>query len=101
MPPITPEEVVELKRTTIPEEVFDAFNEEIAKRWTGRSAHVCQSDVIDRITDALGVSSQEIYDEHWLDVESVYEEAGWEVVYDKPAYNESYPATFTFSKASK
>lgn len=43
-----------------------------------------------------GYQKQEILGNGWLDFEVVYEEAGWDVVYDKPGYNESYGANFTF-----
>jgi hypothetical protein len=33
-----------------------------------------------------------------MDVEDVYQKAGWEVEFDKPGYNEDYEANFKFSK---
>ncbi len=47
------------------------------------------------------VTSTTVCDNHWLDVEDVYREAGWVVEYDKPGYCESYEATFTFKKDGK
>ncbi len=44
------------------------------------------------------MSSSEIYERHLLDVEPSYRAEGWEVEYDKPGYNETYEATFTFRK---
>lgn len=44
------------------------------------------------------IDRQEIFDNCWLDVEDIFEEVGWKVVYDKPGYNESYPANFEFTK---
>ncbi len=46
--------------------------------------------------DAGKVSRESIIANHWLDVETHYQAAGWKVAYDKPAYNENYPACFTF-----
>jgi hypothetical protein len=43
-----------------------------------------------------GWPSHLIFEKGLLDVETVYERAGWKVTYDKPAYNETYPATFRF-----
>jgi hypothetical protein len=40
----------------------------------------------------------EVYAKGWLNFEAIYEEAGWKVVYDKPGYNETYDANFTFTK---
>ena len=36
------------------------------------------------------------FDYNWLNIEKIYEDAGWAVKYDKPAYNESYDAYFIF-----
>ena len=47
---------------------------------------------------AKALKRKEIYDKNWLDVEDVYESAGWKVEYDKPGYNENYEPTFTFSR---
>lgn len=43
-----------------------------------------------------GFNRQEIFDRHWLDFETVYRSAGWDVHFSKPAYNESGDAVFTF-----
>jgi hypothetical protein len=47
------------------------------------------------------VERGEIFHRGWLDVEDAYRAEGWTVVYDKPGYNESYAASFTFSARSK
>ena len=101
--PITPDEVAALKReVVIPERVFDAFNELIAKHWNGRTAKFKQDDVVELILRKYGrsksVTRNSIYANHWLDVEPIYREAGWKVIYDRPGYNETYSATFEFSK---
>lgn len=104
--PIKPSEVGPKKAQTMPPEVFEAFNELIVKHWDGRSATVLQSDVVNLILAKMTLSKPEIkrsdlYDNHYLDVESHYRKAGWVVKYDSPACNESYPATFEFRKKSR
>lgn len=103
--PITPRQVAALKQKTIPAEVFDAFNEMIAKDWDGNRSKVVQKEVLALIYEKLNVagssrrrSRQQIIDEGWLDVETLYRKAGWKVTYDKPGYNEDYEASFTFAK---
>jgi len=101
--PIKPSDVVELKRkVVIPEKVFDAFNELIAKYWTGSSARFTQDEVmrlvLKKFARTNNVTRRSVYDNRWLDVEPIYREAGWKVVYDRPGYNESYEPTFAFSK---
>ena len=101
--PIKPDEVADHKRkVVIPEKVFEAFNELIAKHWNGRTARFAQDEVVELILKKYArsktVTRSSIFDNHWLDVEPVYREAGWKVVYDSPAYNETYASTFQFTK---
>ena len=99
MPAITPSEAISHKESIIPEEVFDAFNEMIVEKIDGNgSATVMQDDVVERIVSKLACNRQEIFDKHWLDVEKIYRDAGWNVKFDKPAYCETYQAYFKFSR---
>lgn len=100
--PISPDEVAALRQKTLPPEVFEAFNELIAEDFDGRSAIVMQNAVVARIMNKLDIESRQIiYNKKYLDVEEVYRQAGWKVEYDKPAYNESYEASFKFIKKQK
>lgn len=100
--PLTPQEVqseVTRQRNSV-KEIYNVFNEEIVSNWneTSQKATVKQDTVVSKICERLGVTREEVFSKGWLNVESDYESSGWKVVYDKPAYNESYPSTFTFSK---
>lgn len=87
------------QKLSIPPAVFDAFNEMIAKHWNGHSATFTQAAVVATILTHMPKPNRgEIYSNNWLDVESVYGEAGWRVEYGKPASNEPHEPTFTFSK---
>lgn len=101
--PITPQEIAEQKGKVIPSEVFESFNELIVKRYCNGKAIMAQDEVVSLILAKRPNNTRsEIFNEGWLDVESVYEGAGWTVDYDKPGYNESYPAVFTFhAKAAR
>lgn len=96
--PIRPDDVAELKGAGIPDGVFDAFNEFIAERMSGGSATVMQDEVAARAAAKTGVDQAELFRRGWLDVESSYRAQGWHVEYDKPGYNESYRASFRFTK---
>ena len=98
--PITPDEVEEVKKEFIPDAVFESFNELIAQKWDGKSATIKQSDVVELMV-SKGLNKEMIYKSNWLDIEKIYRLVGWKVVYDKPAYTESHPATFTFTRRSK
>lgn len=95
---ISPKEVAAAKAKCLPEYVFRAFNDLIAERFTGGLARVEQDEAIRRIQFYSGhvLDRQEIFDRGYLNVEEVYQEKGWSVEYDKPAYNESYKAYWVF-----
>lgn len=95
--PITPAEVGKAKTAAMPQEVIAVFNELIAAAWDGHSAVVKQSDAADLIAARLDISRGDVFNRKLLDVEPIFEAHGWKVEYDKPGYNETYPATFTFT----
>ena len=96
--PISPKEASSLKRERIPDYVIEAFNEMIAKKATSGTVSFKQKDVVDLILKKApeGTTSSFLFENHFLDVEPIFIDAGWRVEYDKPGYNESYEPTFTF-----
>lgn len=80
-----------------PDFVIQAFNECIMEARIKNSKNVMQDDVVKRIVKLGNVSRNSIFENHWLDVERYYRKAGWTVHYDKPGFNESYEAYYTFS----
>jgi hypothetical protein len=95
--PIKPSEVD--KRAVILEPVFEVFNLLIAEKWDGQRAVIPQREAVERITAALGIERRVVFDRGLLDIESAYRKAGWRVAYDKPGFNETGEAFFTFSRA--
>ena len=96
--PITPTEVASAKSSKIPDEVIKAFNDLIVTEWDGHSAVIHQDEICTLVAERLKVKRQTVFANKWLDVEDIFRQAGWKVEYDKPGYNETYEATFTFSK---
>jgi hypothetical protein len=92
--PISPEDLVML----VPDFVIEAVNELIIENWNGREARITQDSIIGRIISKESISRDEIYRRNLLNFEPIFEEAGWEVTYDKPGYCESYKAYFLFKK---
>ena len=100
--PMTPQEVLDAQRASIPEFVFDAINTLLVENMSPSSLYVTLR--ADEISAAIREhpaykslpSRPDIYAKHWMDFEHHYKKAGWEVEYDQPGYNESYPATYTF-----
>lgn len=100
--PITPND---LPIVEIPDEVISAFNTMIIKEWNGFEARVKQKDVVIEILANFEKSSKKViavenvFKNRYLDVEEIYRKQGWNVEYDKPAYNETYDAWYHFKPA--
>jgi hypothetical protein len=99
--PIRPNEVSDVM--SFPDEVIDGFNTLIAKNWDGKASVFLQKDVVKEIRrnfvkSGKRMDSNQIFEKNYLDVEETYRLNGWKVEYDKPAYNETYEASFKFSK---
>jgi hypothetical protein len=102
--PITPKEAAGLKQSQIPEEVYNAFNELITKNLRHGYACFRQDDVVKLIKRNMQLNPemrQELFDIQWLNIEEIYRKAGWKVEYDRPGYNENYPASFSFKWEDK
>jgi hypothetical protein len=95
--PIRPIEITDARLISIPDVVFEVFNQLITDNFTGTRATVHQNTVVKEL-EGRGLNRSEIYRKHWLDVEEFYRQVGWIVTYDKPGYNEDYEAYFVFKK---
>lgn len=99
--PISPDEVVTVKKDMLPDGVIEAWNEVIAENWDKTSSHFAQYEIVSRLVDKLNISKKQLFDNNYLDVEDIYEEQGWHIYYDRPGYNETYEPTFEFKKKKK
>jgi len=112
--PIKPDDIVKARKNTLPDEIIQALNTLLTKKFNGYNAIIMQNDVVDlaiklileaRKEEITGPNSDlirtQIFENQWLDVEPIFEKFGWKVEYDKPAYNESYEANWTFTKRTK
>jgi hypothetical protein len=97
--PVAPSEVVDLQREQIPSAVIATVNSMIAEQGGGYVI-LRQKDIQARLQEA-GLDVAEIYEKGWLNFEDLYRQAGWEVEYDKPGYNETYDANFVFKPAKE
>ena len=103
MEPLLPQEVEQATADNIPNFVIEAFNNMIIKNWgASKRANFTQDDTMTealRIAHSRGIKidRHEIFANKWFDVESLFEEKGWLVLYDKPACFENHAANFTFS----
>lgn len=94
---ITPSALKDMAKP-IPPQVILAVNKLLIKEFCGSFPIILQQcDIIAELT----ISKTDLFKNHWLDFENHYRQAGWKVVYDKPAYNENYEPTFSFSPKGK
>lgn len=93
--PVTPEEIAQYKVESIPDIVIQVVNALLTESAHQGYATIRQKDIIANLV-RNGLSESQIFARGWLNFESIYEANGWEVSYDKPGFNESYDATFTF-----
>lgn len=89
----------------LPDFVIDAVNAQIKKNYKFGPFRMLQKDLIKEIMnlapEELNLKRQQIFDEGYLEIESVYNKAGWVVTYDGPGYNESYEPVFIFAPKKK
>jgi hypothetical protein len=106
---LSPDDILKEKINFIPPFVIEAVNRLLGQRFSGSSCVLLQKEVI-ALAEKIGVEYRELpeggnrqmfFERHWLDFEPVYRELGWRVEYDKPAYNETYEPSWTFSRSAK
>lgn len=100
--PITPQELEKFD-SVIPDEVFDVVNSILLEKrqFGGESLSrimILQEDVVKKLVQDHNFARQDIYAKHMLDFEPHYRKAGWNVVFDRPGYCESYAAYWVFSQ---
>jgi len=100
-----PREIQVNKNNNIPDEMIQAANELLAENLDVHSDATFTSKALTRRYREL-VAGSEATEEmiagikiemRWLDIEDRYRRKGWDVEYDKPAYNETYDGYYEFS----
>lgn len=83
------------KKPGISPMVIRAFNELIAKKWDGSRAVLNQKEVAEHVAKAVGVSVMDVFNNGLLNIEEVFQQAGWDITYSKDV-NTHIDPTFTF-----
>lgn len=98
--PITPGEAEKQRITAIPDFVLDAVNFLLVQNLKSGHATILQKNIVEEAMKRApeGFNRNDLFDKNMMDFEAVYRKAGWKVDYDKPGYNESYEASFAFTK---
>lgn len=96
--PITPSQVREKIEKRIPVDVFDIVNKLIVAKYVNGIATVYQEAIIKEIVATTSYTREQIFEGKFLDIETYYKNAGWDVVYNKPAYRENFEPYFVFKE---
>ena len=92
--PIRPDQ---LSNPALPDKVIEVFNALIVDNDRDGMSSFKADLAVKAIAKALGTTTSEVYRMRYLDVESVYQEAGWKVKYDQPMQSEpDFDAYFEF-----
>lgn len=106
--PITPEEAHrEFCEKYIPDFVIETVNSLLAAESSspGRKVTLLQDRIIEKMMKNPAfpddANRQTIFDKSWLDFETIYKQAGWNVAYEAPAIDEDFASCFTFTPIKK
>jgi hypothetical protein len=93
--PISPNEVVEQQEPEIPDGVIEVFNEFIAKEFKNGKAVIEGTKILAAIALRCHISKGSCVRNGWLDVDSVFQKAGWVV---KGEHDREVGAVIVFTK---
>lgn len=100
--PITPNAAAKSKISSIPQEVIESFNEFLGERFNGKDeVTIKQDEVVKKILTKLKlkddkITRHDIFENGWLDIETIFGKEGWKVTYTKGAYYETFEPYFDF-----
>ena len=106
---ITPEEAEKARKSSIPDYVFQAFNELLTENFYNVGTIIYQHEALKRIlslypsiieNDKDSIVNS-LFVNHWLDVEKFYERSGWEVTFYEPSYYEDFDPYYKFIPKKK
>lgn len=98
MKPISPNDD-RLGAGRIPDAIIALFNQLIIEKWNGKEAFIPQDVIIRKIMKVeICENRQSIFDKGWMDIEPIFEEAGWKVKYNKQCIGDNFESHYIFTK---
>lgn len=103
---LSPQDIIDDLGNIIPKSVIQGVNNLLKLKYRGDSVVLYQNEIIKEIMKIEKqnngtLTRQQLFDNHYMDFEPIFSQAGWKVVYDNPGYNETYEANFTFTPKPK
>lgn len=99
MPAITPAEARARTGELIPEEVLEIINSFLIG-YSRAPITITRKELIGKISEALAIGEDEIFERRYLEFAEVYRAQGWSVVFEAPDRGERYDSYWRFSAAS-
>lgn len=101
--PLSPDEALQKKIISIPDEIIEAVNEFLIQNAHESSITIKQDEILELALEKFAITQPNItreliFKNKWMDFEDSFRKSGWNVLYDKPGYSESYSAYFKFTK---
>ena len=93
---ISPQEIMDNLPNIIPSTIIEAVNNLLSKKFRGSEVMIKQDEIIDEVRKLSNITREEIFENKWLDFETIYTDSGWYVSYDKPGMGDTYQAYFKF-----
>lgn len=100
MPAITPAEAKARTGELIPEEVLELINSFLIG-YSGAPIAIKRKELVEKISEALGITEEEVFERRYLEFPEVYRAQGWSVVFEAPDRGENYDSYWRFSAASR
>lgn len=95
--PLSPDELYREAIKHIPDGVVEAVNELLVTASYGPQIIIGQDALVNKLEER-GFVRNEIFSKGYLNFEDLYREAGWDVFYDRPGFNEFYAPFWRFSR---
>jgi hypothetical protein len=108
MPAIKPNEVMATVASSIPEFVIEVFNDLIKKHFNGYSARFDLEEAKLAVIEAIKKNNPEhahlgdrehrsfLMERRYMDVEPVFEKAGWKVEFNKQCIGDNFASHYVF-----
>lgn len=94
--PVRPEDVFKQEEHTIHPSMIRAINLFLT-RFDGKQAIITVEELIDKFLEFESKWTRDmIWKKKQLDFEGLYKDSGWDVIYDKPGYEETYKPFYLF-----
>lgn len=97
--PVSPDQLANQDEHDIHPSMIRAINI-LLSRFDGYSLNLTQREIVEKFLNLEpNMKRSDVFDNNYLDFIGIYRRAGWDIVYDRPGYNESYEPNYTFKKS--